>query len=94
MVGLILTVIGYVIAVGWLAWRIIRIPAVNIREQDNRSCLDASLANGVLLLGYTAQYAGHTTSEVKVAAFLLALLGIVFLLVTLAADIKFTHLDK
>lgn len=94
MVGLILTVIGYVLAIAWIAWRIIRIPSIDIREQDNRSCLDTSLANGVLLLGYTAQYAGHPTSEVRIAAFLLVLLGLVFLLVTLAADIKFTHIDK
>lgn len=93
MVGLILTVIGYVLAIAWIAWRIIRIPAVNLWEQDSRILKDGTTAFIVFMLGNVGL---ATTSNPTVggAAFLLALLGIVFLLVTLAADIKFTHIDK
>lgn len=94
MIGLILTVIGYVLAIAWIAWRIIRIPAIDIREQDNRSLLDLTFAEGVLLLGLIAPHMGHTTSETRGAAFLLIFIGLVIELIVFASDNRFTHTNK
>lgn len=94
MVGLVLTVIGYVLAVGWLAWRIIRIPSIDFREQYTRSLLDTTFAEGVLLLGLIAPHMGHTTSETRGAAYLLIIIGLVFELIVFASNNRFTHTNK
>ena len=94
MLGLILTIIGYALVGANLTWRFIRVPVLNVQEQDMRMLADTVIANGALLFGYIAPYAPDTTNETKVAAFLLVVVGLVLMLVTLAADIKFTHLDR
>lgn len=87
MVGLILTVIGYVLTVAWITWRIIRIPAVSMWEQENRLLKDSTTALIVFMLGDVGL---ATTSNPTVggAAFLLGIIGIILLLLALAADIR------
>ena len=94
MIGLVLTIIGYALVGANIIWRVTRVPVVNVQEQDMRILADTVIANGALLFGYIAPYAPGTTNDTKVAAFLLLVIGLVLMLVTLAADIKFTHIDK
>lgn len=94
MVGLTLVIIGYTLVSLNIIWRFIRVPVVNVQEQDMRILADTVIANGALLFGYIAPYAPGTTNTTKAAAFLLLVIGLVLMLVTLAADIKFTHIDK
>ena len=87
MLGLILTVIGYVLAIAWIAWRIIRIPAVNLREQENQILKDCTTAFIVFMLGDVGL---ATTSNPTVggAAFLLVIIGIILLFLVLADEIR------
>ena len=94
MIGLVLTIIGYAFVGANIIWRAVRVPVVNVQEQDMRILADTVIANGALLFGYIAPYAPGTSNATKAAAFLLLVIGLVLMLVTLAADIKFTHIDK
>lgn len=94
MVGLVLVIIGYTLVSLNIFWRFIRVPVVNVQEQDMRILADTVIATGVLLFGYIAPYAPGTTNTTKAAASMLIVIGLVLMLLTLATDIKFTHIDK
>ena len=94
MVGLVLVIIGYTLVSLNIIWRFIRIPVVNVHEQDMRIIADTVIATGALLFGYIAPYTHGTTSTTKAAASMLIIIGLVLMLVTLATDLKFTHIDN
>lgn len=94
MVGFVLTLIGYTLVSLNIIWRFIRVPVVNLQEQDMRIIADTVIATGALLFGYIAPYTHGTTNTTKTAASLLIVIGLVLMILTLATDIKFTHIDK
>lgn len=94
MVGLVLVIIGYTLVSLNIIWRFIRIPTVNVQEQDMRILADTVIATGALLFGYIAPYTHGMTNTTKAAASMLIIIGLVLMLLTLATDIKFTHIDK
>lgn len=94
MVGLVLVIIGYVIAVAWAVWRVIRVPSVSIREQDITHACDTVAFSAVLLLGAAASRLTEGTPMFQLAGFILMVIAMLMALVTLATEIKFMHLDK
>ena len=94
MVGLTLTIIGYVIAIAWAVWRVIRVPSVNIREQDMTHVRDTVAFSAVLLLGAAASRMTETMPMLRLASLALMVIALLMALVTLATEIKFMHLDK
>lgn len=94
MVGLTLTIIGYVIAIAWAVWRVVRVPSVNIREQDMTHVRDTVAFSVVLLFGAAASRMTGSTPMLRLASLVLMVIAMLMSLVTLATEIKFMHLDK
>ena len=94
MVGLILTVIGYALAIAWAVWRVARVPSVNIREQDITHACDTVAFSAVLLLGAASSRMTGSTPMLRLASLALTVIAMLMSLVTLATEIKFTHIDK
>ena len=94
MVGLTLTIIGYVIAIAWAVWRVIRVPSVNIREQDITHACDTVAFSAVLMLGAAATRMTVSTPMLRLASLALMVIALLMALVTLVTEIKFMHLDK
>ena len=94
MLGLTLTIIGYVIAIAWAVWRVIRVPSVNIREQDMTHVRDTVAFSVVLLLGAAASRLTETMPMLRLASLALMVIALLMALVTLATEIKFMHIDK
>ncbi|MFC0124398.1 hypothetical protein [Bifidobacterium apri] len=94
MVGLVLVIIGYVIAIAWAVWRAIRVPSVTIREQDITHACDTVTFSAVLMLGAAASRLTGSTPMLRLVGFILMVIAMLMALVTLATEIKFMHLDK
>ena len=94
MIGLVLTVIGYVIAIAWAVWRVVRVPSVNIHEQDMTHVRDTVAFSVVLLLGAASSRMTGSTPMLRLASLALMVIAMLMSLVTLATEIKFMHLDK
>lgn len=94
MVGLVLVIIGYVIAIAWAVWRVIRVPSVNIREQDITHACDTVAFSVVLMLGAAASRLTVSIPILRLASLALMVIAMLMALVTLATEIKFMHLDK
>lgn len=94
MVGLVLVIIGYVIAIAWAVWRAVRVPSVSIREQDITHACDTVAFSAVLMLGAIASRLTETMPILRLASLALMVIALLMSLVTLVTEIKFMHLDK
>ncbi|KAB8290643.1 hypothetical protein [Bifidobacterium apri] len=94
MVGLVLVIIGYVIAIAWAVWRAIRVPSMTLPEHLIPLEPDTVTFPSVLMSGVAASPVTGPTHMLRRAGFLPMVIAMPFASLTPATDIKFMHPDK